>query len=107
MATNTNAEAIAFSNQKARLMADAMAQSYFSAKVIVDQWNADSLSSIILNTTDLIVDGSATDGRNPATGAEVTNIITRAQEIITDYEANGNAKLNTVLAMAVNTGSKF
>lgn len=107
MATNNNAEAIAFSNQKARVMADAMAQSYFTAKVIVEEWNADSLSSIILNTSDLIDDGSSVDGRNPATGASVTNIITRAMEIVTDYEANNNAKLNTVLAMAVNTSSRF
>lgn len=107
MAAISNPEAVAFSNNMARKMADAMAQSYYSAKVIVNTWNGDSISAIIPNTSDLIVDGSAQDGRNPATGASVTNIITRAMEIVADYEANSNAKLNTVLAMAVDTEAKF
>jgi hypothetical protein len=65
------------------------------------------MSALILNTTDVIVDGAATDGRSVITGAKATSIITRAQEIITDYEAASNAKLNTVLQVAVNQQAKL
>ena len=49
---------------------------------------------------DLIVDGSATDGRHPATGAKAYAIISLLGELITNYETNGNAKLNQILQMA-------
>lgn len=100
---NTNVTAIAFSNGKVRQMADSMAKLYFQCKDIVDIWNSQVMSSNIPNDSTVISDGSATDGRNPVTNAMITNIITRAQDIITDYEATSNAKLTTVLGVAVNT----
>lgn len=88
-------------------MADSMSSNYYTAKAIVNYWNANSLSSIITNDSSQIMDGSATDGRSVITGAMATNIITRASEIIADYEATSNAKLNTVLAVKVNGQPKF
>lgn len=107
MAAITNATAVAFANQKVRVAANAMLQNYHTCKALVDAWNAGSLSAVMTNTADNIVDGSATDGRNPITGAQATAIITRAQEVITDYEATSNAKLNTVALVAVNGGAWF
>lgn len=107
MAVITDPTAIRFTNEKVRVMADAMAQAYFTAKSLVAEWNAVGMSSKITNTADLISDGSATDGRNPLTGAAATSVITRAQELITDYEANSGAKLNTILSAAVNHGARF
>src|SRR5437016_11907891 len=103
----TDPAAVKFSNEKIRVMADAMAQSYFSAKSLLAEWTAVTMSAKIVNTTDLIVDGSAQDGRNQITGAQATNIINRAQEIITDYEATSSANLNTVAAVAVNKAARF
>ena len=103
----TNAQAIAFCNQQVRKMADSMASNYATCKAIVNNWNALSMSSLITNDASNIVDGSATDGRSPITGAMATNIITRAQEVITDYEATSNAKLNTVIQVKVNGGAQF
>ena len=102
MVAITNVQAVKFANEQVRIMADLMASNYYTAKSIVNSWNATSISSLITNTADNIVDGSAQDGRSPITGAQATNIITRAMEIISDYEANTNAKLNTVLAVKVN-----
>lgn len=102
---NTNIQAINFSNNMARRMADSMAQNYYTAKAIVNFWNANTVSAIIPNDSVTISDGAATDGRQIVTDAAITAIVTRAQEIITDYEATSNAKLNTVLAVAVNTQS--
>jgi len=107
MAAISDPAAVAFANTKIRPMADAMAQSYFTAKALVDAWNALAMSAKITNTADLIVDGSAQDGRNQITGAQATTVVTRAMEIIADYEATSSAKLNTVLAAAVNSQGKF
>ena len=103
----TDPAAVAFANQKVRPMADAMAQNYATCKAIVNEWNATSMSAKITNTTDIITDGSAQDGRNQITGAQATSIITRAQEVITDYEATSSAKLNTVISVKVNGQAKF
>lgn len=109
----TNPQAIAFSNNYARRAADRLAQAYFFAKAVVAEWNATGMSALITNTTDVVRDsasptddlGTGGDGRLVVTGAKVTNVITRLQEFIADYEASANAKLNTVLAVAVNPQS--
>jgi hypothetical protein len=104
MANITDAEAVRFCNEWARPAADRLAQRYYTAKALVNEWNARTMSTKIPNTADVIVDGSggAGDGRPGVTAAQITAIITRAQEIAADYEATSNAKLNTVLAVAVN-----
>lgn len=95
-------EAVRFCNEWIRPDADQFARAYYAAQALVNEWNARNLSVKIPNTVDAVVDGSSTDGRPPLTGMRVTNIITRAIELVTDYEAGGNAKLNTILAAAVN-----
>lgn len=107
MAAITNVQAVKFSNERIRPMADLLYTNYLTCKSIVNQWNAQAVSSVITNTADNIVDGSAQDGRSPITGAQATAIITRAQEVITDYEANTNAKLNTVALVEVNGTARF
>ena len=46
------------------------------------------------------IPNDATEVAPGITGAEVTNIIVRCIEQTGDMEANGNAKLNTVLAVS-------
>lgn len=107
MADIVNVQAVAFCNQKVRKMADLLSAAYYSAITINDEWNATGMSGLIPNTADPVIDGSATDGRSPITGAKATSIIVRAQELIADMEANSNAKLNTVLQVRVNGGAHF
>ena len=104
---NTNIQVITFCNSHLRPTADSMASNYWTAKKILNEWNSLSLSTLIPNDLTVIADGSATDGRPQITGIMVTNIINRAQEIVTDYEAVASAKLNTVTLVAVNTQPKF
>ena len=104
---NTNPQVITFCNAHARPMADSMATSYWTAKKILTEWNSLNMGALIPNDGTAIADGAATDGRSPITGQMVTNIIVRATEIITDYEAAGNAKLNTVAQVAVNSQAKY
>jgi hypothetical protein len=106
----TNPQAISFSDQRLRRAADKLAQAYYFAKIVKQEWDANSMSSLITNTSDVIRDGASPsddngtggDGRHVVTGAEATAIVTRCNDFITDYEATNNAKLNTILAVAVN-----
>ncbi len=103
----TDPAAIAFSNTQIRPIADSMSTSYWTAKKLLANWNSLGMSAKFPNDTTAVSDGAAQDGRNQITGAMVNNIVNRAQEIITDYEATSNAKLNTVLQVQVNGQSKF
>jgi hypothetical protein len=76
---------------------------YKFAKEVQAEWFANDLGTIIAyDNGDLVVDGSATDGRHPITGIDVNNLITRLSELTTDYDAASSAKLNTILAIATN-----
>lgn len=114
---NSNPQAVLFANTQIRPMADLIASAYLSAKKIVDAWNSQALSSVIPNDANLIVDGSAVDGRPPMTDAQATNIITRSMELISwlenglvasPFNASATlATLNTVMAVEVNGQTKF
>lgn len=107
MADINNPQAVAFTNNMARPLADALECAYRSAKRVVEDWNAQGMSGLIPNDAAAqIFDGAESDGRPIAHGADVVNVITRAMELIADYEANGLAKLNTVLAISVNGQSR-
>ncbi|OPL13111.1 MAG: hypothetical protein AVO39_11095 [delta proteobacterium MLS_D] len=102
MADITSPQAVRFSNEKIRPAAERMAQLYTIAKQVVDEWYATNMGTEIPVSADLIIDGSANDGRTPINGNDATLVISRLQEFVTDMEANNNAKLNTVLKPAVN-----
>lgn len=114
---NTNPQAITFSNTRIRPMADLLYSAYLSAKSIVAQWNAQSVSTVIPNDTIIIGDGAAIDGRAQITDAQATNIITRCNEFINWMEQGlvaspftgtvSNATLNTVVGVQVNGVGKF
>lgn len=106
MADITSPQAVQFCNEEIRVVADLFEQLYWSSKKLDLNWNT-TYSALIPNTVDVIVDGAATDGRKIITGQMVNNIINRAFEFITDQEAAGNAKLNTVLQVSVNGQSRF
>ncbi len=96
-------------------MADLLAQTYNTAKSIIDQWNNQAVSTVIPNDSTVIADGAATDGRPQVTDAQVTTIITRCIELVSWMEqdslngtgTNNKAILGTVLAVAVNGGAHF
>lgn len=98
MANIIDPRAVNFSLGRIRPGAALLAEVYSEAKRTVNAWNALSMSTLIVNTIDPLVDGQAAT----ITGAQATTIITRLQEFITDYEASGNAKLNTVLQVTLN-----
>ena len=105
MPDNSNPEAVRFSNEKVRVLADTLLSAYYTAKAVYNEWIGNNMGAMF-PLGDTVVDGSAGDGRHPVTGNDVTNIIVRAEELKNDFEANGNAKLNTLVNVAVNGQSK-
>lgn len=105
--TISNIQGIAFSNGKIRVLADLFAQTYATALALQNAWNAQGMGSIITNTSDVILDGSAVDGRPIITGAQATEIVVLAENFVTAYQANTNAQLNAVLEVAVNGQAAF
>lgn len=95
--------AVRFCNERIRTAADLLAQAYYCATEVLAEWMAHGGSAMVPNTPDLVVDGSATDGRPPITGAAVNLLVNRLSELKADYEASGSARLNTILAVAVKT----
>jgi len=102
MSNITNPEAVKFCNEKVRALADAATAYYYVALAAVNEWNANSLGTVIPYTADTIVDGSETDGRTPITGAKVNGLIDHVEAMIVDLEANSNQKLNVLLQIEVN-----
>jgi len=102
MADITNPEAVRFCNERVRVAADKLATAYLFAKAVSAEWYANNLGELLPVSADPVIDGSAADGRHPITGNDVSNLITRLSELVADYEANDNAKLNTILGIAVN-----
>ena len=98
----TNAD-IQFCNTYVRPYADWRAKDYLLAKRLVTAWNARGGAAAIPNDATAVPDGSPVDGRGAILDSDVNNVITRAIEAVTDYEATSNAKLNTLLKVAVNT----
>ena len=96
----TDVHAINFCTTRIRPAADLLHKTYLTAKSIVDQWNAQTLSATITNDASVVVDIASNNGWPVITGQMATAVITRLIEFTTDYEATNNAKLNTVLQVA-------
>lgn len=97
-----NPQAVKFCNEQVRTLADKYAQLYYAAKTVSDVYVAQGMAALIPNTADIVVDGSASDGRAQITGAKVTGFVNAANALITDLEASSDLKLNVLLQIAVN-----
>lgn len=103
MADITNVQAVAFCNQQIRPMADKLAQAYYQAKEIVNNWNSQGLASVLPpGNSSIVADGSMSDGRHPITADNAYGIILQAQSIITSFEASNQTNLTSILLVAVN-----
>lgn len=99
----TNPQVVAFSNEKVRVAADRYAQLYWFAKIFVQEWDANNFDAAIPNSgAEIVVDGSATDGRTPITGAHLHGLKANLDLLVADLEAGGGTKLNGLSQIAVN-----
>lgn len=98
----TDPEAVRFSNEKARTLADASLRYYWKSKGFSDEWIAKNMGAKITDTADVIEDGSDVDGRTTITGANVNGLLGHVDAMVADLEANNNLKLNILMKIAVN-----
>lgn len=102
MADVTDPQAVRFCNERVRPAADRFAQLYYWCVSLRDEWTAQDIAGLIPNSTDVVLDGSATDGRPIITGADVHAVKDRVVEFLDNLDADTAAKLNEILAVSVN-----
>ena len=99
----TDPQVVKFSNEEVRTVADKAVAYYWQAKAFVTEWDAQGLGALIPNSAaEIVVDGSAEDGRGPITGQDIHNLYTQLTTMITDLENNSNLKLNVLSKIEVN-----
>lgn len=98
----TNPQAITFCNEKIRTAADKLAKAYNFANMVMDEWNALNMGSIITTGAGEVEDGASADGRPVITADNVLALTYRLSDMVTDYEADSNLKLNSILQVSVN-----
>jgi hypothetical protein len=98
----TNPEAVSFCNNRARPAADHLAKMYYVAKQVKAEWDANNLGTLLPVSADLVIDGSAIDGRHPITGNDVQVLMGVLASFIASMEASNNQNLTGVLNVAVN-----
>ena len=96
---------ITFSNERVRVAADTAAQGYYRAKSLIDQWNAQSLATLVPNDATVVTDGADTDGRPVITGADIHGMVAVLQSYVGMIEATSSAALTQILRVAVHPGA--
>lgn len=100
---NSNPQAVLIANTKIRPLADRLAKLYNALKSAQIEYTAEGWSTLFPNDSEIIVDGSATDGRTPITNAEVrTFMLTDAVAVLTALEASSNAGRDRVFKISPN-----
>lgn len=103
---NSNPQAVAFANYYARKAADEIVTSYLTMKRFLQVWAGQSIVTVIPpNDSNVLVDGSATDGRAPITNAQVNVLVANATTLVAAFEASADLILNQTLQVAVNSNS--
>jgi len=102
MADITDPEAVRFCNEVIRPLADTATRYYYAALAAINVWEATGMAAKIPNAANVVVDGSAQDGRSPITGAKVNGLKNHVAAMLADLQAGGNAKLNVLLQIEVN-----
>jgi hypothetical protein len=100
---NTNPQAILIANEKIRPLADRFGQLYNLCKALQAEYVAEDWGTLFPADSEIIVDGSAQDGRAQITNNEArTFMLTVASGLITTMEASSNLQRNLTLKIAVN-----
>lgn len=99
---NTNPQVVSFSNTRVRPIADRLFSLRIEAHALLDEYNAGDIGTKIndAGAGELIVDGSAVDGRTPITGGDIFNLVTAVQAFIAYVE---NAAVATADRVSVIT----
>lgn len=98
---------VRWSNEQARVYADVAVSNYYTAKKMVDYFDANDLGAAFKETDGKILDGSEQDGRPVMTAEKAFRVMDNARALIADLEADDKAKLKQLLGVSVNGGARF
>lgn len=97
---------VRFANEKARVFADAMETAYETAKRFQGEWAA--LGRAPADAAgDPVIDGAASDGRKPLTGARLNRLKDLADAVVAWFEGGTPPRINVVRAASVNGQARF
>lgn len=99
----TSPQAVRFSNERVRTLADTVARAFTQVQSFAAEFQAKGLADLIPNDGTVIADGSDTDGRTPITGADVYQMLALADDLLS-MASGPNTRLPVVLKAAVNPG---
>lgn len=85
MADITNAQVVRFSNERCRTLADTFVHSYYALLSFQSDYSALGIAALLASSsgTDVVVDGSLTDGRIPVTKNSIVNMSATIAQIKT------------------------
>lgn len=112
MADITNPQIVKFANERARVFADSLEQTYQTAKRMQQEWAALIATVTPANTSDQVADGSHAsagqpDGRKPLTGAQLTALKAMADTIVTFFETGSPTRIAQIQQTTTNGGPRF
>jgi hypothetical protein len=104
-------ELVKFSNEKVRICADSILQSYNTMKQFIEHY--ETLIETMPNTDEQIADGSHSamgqfaDGRKPITGAQVNQLKIDVENLISVFEMLDGEMKKRILNISVNGQARF
>jgi hypothetical protein len=99
----TDQNVINFARAYLRPMAAERLQDYYSAKKFISVWGVRGITAALGTPSGAIInDGANQSGNNDyiITDNDMINLWNRCNDIITDFEATSNAKLNQLVPIA-------
>ncbi len=100
---NDNPQAVKFANEIIRPMADAMQGLTDSSEETISRFANEGLLALFPLDDEVVVDGSATDGRAPITNRMVRIVMDILTSFRNDMKANDSIKYNQIEAVSVNS----
>lgn len=97
MAEISNPQVVAFSNQELRPLADLLFKAYYKALELDQNYVANNIGTLIDagGASNLLNDGSLTDGRTRISGGDIYNFVTLISDLITFLESPGRLDVIT------------
>lgn len=117
MADITDPILVRFSNERARVAADALEQAYNTAERLIEEYAALEDEAVMPDSDEQIADGSEAsrgdqaDGRTPVTGSDVRALLAIAERIVDWFgyvpAEDGRSRIETVRHLSVNGQARF
>ena len=98
MAENSDPQVVKFANEEIRSVANDLVSLYWRAQRVVQAYNSTGIGAKIAaaGATELVSDGSVSDGRTRIDGNDILNIITALQQFVLYIENGAVTRANRV-----------